>query len=238
METIRVPIAKAGKGAFIDVDQAVLESLSEADYRAVIAEGLKACLNAKMSSVGAITKMDGDELAEAKAKAMSIARKNLKDLTEGNFKFPGAAKAKADQPREVMNEAVRSAREVIRSALRAAGVPTAEWKAKDITEAAKLLVDRDPSYITKAKETLAKRVEAPAPTIDLEALGIHVDHEAIEAKKAATKAKRKETLSAAQAGRTKKAATTKSKPKASPADVIASMTSPAAGPRPAGHVHH
>jgi protein-tyrosine-phosphatase len=128
--------------------------------------------------------------------------------------------------------------DVVRDMLKAAGVILKDTSPKDITEAAKKLIDTDPSFIAKAKDELAKRKAAPAPKIDLEALGIHVDHEAIAKRQAATKAKRAETLSAAQAGRTKKTAgvgkTTKSKPKATAADVLASV----GAAKPEHHITH
>lgn len=215
-----IHITKAGKSAFLKVDDALL---SDDMLAAVIREGLKACLNAKMTKITGMKDLEGEALAKLQADAMEIAKKNLAALADGTYKFPGT-KAKATAPREVQNEAIRLAREVVRDALRAANITISHVPAKDITAAAKALVEQDESYLRKAEENLAKRKETPSVGIDLAALGIRPDPEKV-AKAEKAKAERNErakTLSATQAGKTK-ARTTKAKPKASAADVLAGL---------------
>lgn len=230
MSMIEVPITKAGKSVTITVDT---DHLSTDVYEAVMREGLKVCLNAKMTTVGPVTKLEKegrlDELAKENSAAMTIAQKNLAALTDGTFKFSGS-KAKSTESREVTNEAMRIARDVIRDQLRAANITISHVAAKDITAAAKALVERDESYIAKAKDSLAKRKEVPTDLIDLSALGLHADPAKV-AKAEAAKETRKQNLSAAQAGKVKG----RSKPKADPATVIAAAV---AGGKAPAHTHH
>ena len=229
----KIHITKAGKSAYIDVDDSVIP---EEVYAKIIAEGLKVCLNAKMTKITGMKDLEGEALAKLQADALAIAKKNLTSLLDATFKFSGT-KAKSAEPREVINEATRLAREFVRDELKAQGITISHVPAKDITAAAKALVDAEDVYgfKAKAKEALAKRAEAPAPHIDLAALGIRPDPDKV-AKAEAAKAKNTErlkTLSAKQAGQTKKVAgkATKSKPTASAADVLAGLhgsTSPGA----------
>ena len=229
---LKVPVAKAGKEAFIEVetDQIVDTTV----YEAIFLEGLKACLNSKMTKVGPVTKLEGKDLADAKATALEIAAKNLAALKDGSFKFPGA-KAKTTAPRDVMNEAVRLAREVIRDQIRAHRITISHVPAKDITTAARKLVENNPSYIAKAEAELAKRKQVPTDTIDLSALGIHADPEKV-AKAEASKAERNaraKTLSKTQAGKVKG----RTKPKADINDVLAAASAGTAGAPKAAPLH-
>lgn len=227
MATFKIPVLKAGKGVMVDVDDSVFTD--ETIYH-LIQEGLKATLNSRMAKVGAVTKLEGTELAEANAKALSIANENLTALAAGEFKFAGT-KAKGAEKRDVLNEAMRVAREHVRNMLKAAGYTISHFPPKDITAAAKQLIETDETFIAKAKETLAVRAAEPVAGIDLTALGLKPDPAKV-AKAEAAKETRKQNLSAAQAGKVK-ARTTKSKPKASVGEVLAGS---AQGPGNAAHV--
>ena len=223
----KISITKAGKDAILEVDD---QTLPDEVYAAVIAEGLKACLNAKMTKVGAVTKLEGEALAKAHAKALEIAESNLADLQKGTYKFAGR-KAKSSEPREVHTEAMRLAKDIIRDKLRANGLPMNTLSAKDLTAAAKGLVENRPDLdlIAKAKENLAKRNEVPESIIDLNKLGIDVSAaKANVAKAKAEKSERAKGLSAAKAGKTEKVAG-RQKPKA---DVISATAGQAHKPGP------
>jgi hypothetical protein len=225
----KVPITKAGKGIVLEVDIALIDDVT---LKGLIIEGLKACLNSKMASVGAVTKLEGDALAAAQAKAMTIAKDNLEALMTGKFKFAGQ-KAKAPVKREVQNEAIRLAREFVRDQIRAQGYTISHFSAKDITTAAKGKVEADPSFYARAEENLAKNA-AIETKIDLSALGLKPDPEKL-AKAEAAKVTRAQNLSKTQAGKTLPR-TTKSKPKATPGDILAGIGhGPGAS---SGAVHH
>lgn len=220
MAIVQVPIAKAGQEAHVEVNTDTF--VNDEIYLAIFAEGLKACLNSKMAKVGAVTKLEGDDLAKAHALALEIANKNLAALLDGTFKFPGQ-KSKTPEPREVVNEAMRLAKDFILDQIKAAGMKPSHIPPKDVTAAAKKLVEeKDSVYIERAKEKVAQRNAAPL-TIDLSALGIHADPEKVK-KAEDAKAKRKETLSAAQAGKTKPRVAAKAKPTADLAGVLASTS--------------
>lgn len=219
MAIVQVPIAKAGAEAQVEVNTDSF--VNDEIYLAIFAEGLKACLNSKMAKVGAVTKLEGDDLAKAHALALEIANKNLAALLDGTFKFPGQ-KSKTPEKREVINEAMRLARDFLRDQIVASGMKVSHIPPKDITAGAKNLVEQAekgtlqagvPDVLAQARENISRRTEVPATTIDLSALGIHADPEKVK-KAEDAKAKRKETLSAAQAGKTKPRVAAKAKPTA------------------------
>lgn len=218
MAIMQVHITKAGKSAVLPVNT---DDFSEDIYHEIVAAGLSVLLNSRMSKVGAVTKLEGDDLAGAQAKALAIASENLAKLADGTYKFPGQ-KAKSPEKREVLNEAIRLARDVVRDALRAANVTISHVAAKDITAAAKQLVDTDATYIAKAKENLARRNEVPTG-IDIAALGLVADPSKVAKAEAAKEARKNGPISAKQAGQVQ-ARTTKSKPKADAGAVLAGLS--------------
>lgn len=222
-------IPKAGKDATITIDDV---ELSDETLALVVKLGLETALNTKMSKVGPVTKLSGKDLDDAHALAMKIANENLAALKASEFKFPGA-KARSAEPREVINEAHRLAKEFIRDQIKAANITISHVPPKDITAAAKALCDKVPAWVDKAKESLEARKAVPSSTIDLTALGIHADPEKV-AKAAKAKEDRNlraKTLSKTQAGKV----APRAKPKADVATVIAGAV--AAGQHPKGAVH-
>lgn len=187
-----VPITKGGDKAFIQFDVSVLK---DEDYALVMAEGLKAVANARMSKVGAVTKLAGKELEDANALAMKIAAENLDKLVKGETKVRGKAKSTSDIPREVQTEARRQAREVVRNEIKRAGGKISQYAAKDITAAADQLIASDPSFVEKARVTLEARANLTS-AIDISAI-VKADPKKV-AKAAEAKASR--PLSKTQAG--------------------------------------
>ena len=194
MTKLSVPIAKGGSEAFIEVDTEI-DLVDDDMYKLVMLEGLKAILNSRMSKVGAVTKLTGDDLSGANAKAMEIAADNLNKLRNGELKAKGKA-AKSELPREVQTEARRIAREVVKNELRKAKIKPSMVAASEITKAADALIKSDPSIVEKAKANLESRSNITS-SIDLSA--IHVDPKKA-AKAAEAKAAKATTLSAKQAG--------------------------------------
>ena len=195
---ISVPITKAGKDVAIDVDTGLL---SDDMYALVMAEGLKAVLNSRMSKVGPVTKLEKegktDELAKERDLALGIAKDNLAKLLAGDIKAKSKS-AKSDLPREVQTEARRIAREIVKNQIRAAGGKPSHYAAKDITMAADEFIKSDASIVEKAKENLANR-SGIKPSVDIGTLIKESPALVAKAKEKAAKNKAP-GLSAKQAG--------------------------------------
>ena len=195
---ISVPIGKAGKDVNLDVD---VGQLSDDMYALVMAEGLKAILNSRMSKVGPVTKLEKEgkleELATNRDLALKIAQDNLTKLMAGDIKAKSKA-AKSDLPREVQTEARRIAREIVKNQIRAAGGKPSHYAAKDITLAADEFIKADASIVTKARENLANR-EGIKPAVDLSSL-IKESPQLVAKAKAKSEANKAPGLSAKQAG--------------------------------------
>ena len=80
MSVVQIPLANGGTDAFVEIDT---DALAEEDLKYVVLEGLKAICNARMSKVGAVSKLEGAELASANAAAMRIAEENKTKLCTG-----------------------------------------------------------------------------------------------------------------------------------------------------------
>lgn len=198
MNVFEVAVAKAGKDAKLTVD---VSALTDEMYELVMAEGLKTILNSRMSKVGPVTKYakEGkvDELTKAQDLALKIATDNLSKLLAGETKAKSKA-AKSDLPREIITEARRIARDIVKNQIRAAGGKPSHYSAKDITAAADEFIKNDPSIVEDAKEALAKRT-SNKPTVDIKSL-IHESPTLVAKAKAKSEANKAPGLSAKQAG--------------------------------------
>lgn len=202
MSKLQVPIPKAGKEAFLEVDTDVIPADM---YALAMMEGLKVLLNARMTSKagpGAVTKLSGDELVAAQGRAMKIAQENLDKLNHGTVKAKATKAKTSGADREVNTEARRIGRELVKNEIRKAGLKPSNVSLKEITAAADAMIAGDPSIIAKAKENLASRADLHSE-IDLSKfvdIGKAQTKDA-EAKAKAAKAKAdKPPLSSKQAG--------------------------------------
>lgn len=211
MGVLNIPIIKAG-GRTIAIDTDT--DLDDRMFKLALEEGLKVLLNAKMSKIGAQSKLEGDELAKSQDAAFEIAEKNLAAIKSGEFKKGGrsASASSTKIPREVMTEARRLAKEVIKNEIRAAGMKISHVEARDITAAANNLLETDPSYIEQAKANIeARNAIAPVNAEDesvranakskLASLGLAGESPKLRAAAEERKAKSKAVLSATQAGK-------------------------------------
>jgi len=206
-ELIRVPITKAGRNVFFDVDTDDLNEMFEknpAMMGQLVAEGLKTVLNSRMSKLAAPSKLEGAALEDNKAAALAKAQENLDDLVAGKLAKKASAKT-TGVDRVVMTEALRLAKNIVKDQLRKAKVVLAHVPAKSITDAAKIMVERTPQLIEDAKANLEERskVEVAINVAEL----VHVDPKLVkkaEEEKAERKAARQ--LSKTQAGKTEKRA--------------------------------
>ena len=190
----QVPIPKAGKGITIEVDA---DQLPLEMYARALEEGLKVLLNGRMSKI-TTSKLEGEDLAKAQTAALAIATENVEKLMAGTLTKRSGSASKTGVAREVMTEARRLAKEVVKNEIRKAGHKPSQVEAKDITAMANSLIESDPGYIEEAKENLAKRAKAPVP-VDLSGV-IQVSPRLI-AKAADKKKASKEILSKTQAGK-------------------------------------
>jgi hypothetical protein len=129
---------------------------------------------------------------------MIAAEKMSAKIMAGDIKFSGKAKA-TKVSGAVNTEAMRIARNRVKDAIKASGNRISHYTAKQISEAAKGLIEADPTILADAEAALAKRSEIPVPT-DLMAM-LKVDPKLVA--KAEARAKEK-GLSAKQAGQSTK----------------------------------
>jgi hypothetical protein len=166
-------------------------------YREALLQGLKALAERAMSK---ITKEAYPNDAERKAAIKAKAEANIQDMYDGKTKITGRAAA-AKPKGAVMTEAMRLARNLVKDAMKANKIKISTVKASEITNAAKVLLESDPSIIATAEANLAARSASPAK-IDIASL-IKVDPELVaKAEAKAAKAKADKPLSAKQAGKT------------------------------------
>jgi len=195
MSTMNIKVTKAGKSLEVN-----LQDLPDEAYQFVLQKGLEALLNARMSKV--LTKdLEGEKLADAQSAALKIAEENLANLKAGKItKVRGGAKdANGNKvAANVMTEARRLAKEVVKNEIRAAGMKISHVEASVITKAANELIAADPSFIENAKANIEAR-SAVKSAINIADL-VHESPKLV-AKAEAAKAERKTQLSAKQAGK-------------------------------------
>lgn len=196
MATLDVAITK-GKST-LSVDTA---NFSDAMFEYIVARGLHDILNDGMSKV---TAKDYPDEEARKAKAMEIAAERLTQLTDGTLKLKGQKKAKSGESREVMTEARRLAKALVKDAIKASGQKIAHFEPKDITTYANGLLESEQGaeILAMARANIAERSKVPAG-IDIG--GLLKPSPKMVAKAEAEKAKKKSQLSAKQAGMTAKA---------------------------------
>ena len=195
MSTMNIKVTKAGKSLEVN-----LQDLPDEAYQFVLQKGLEALLNARMSKV--LTKdLEGEKLADAQSAALKIAEENLANLKAGKItKARGGAKdANGNKvAANVMTEARRLAKEVVKNEIRAAGMKISHVEASVITKAANELIAADPSFIENAKANIEAR-SAVKSAINIADL-VHESPKLL-AKAEAAKAERKTQLSVKQGGK-------------------------------------
>lgn len=174
-------------------------------YKMVMAEGLKAIINAVgMSKIlPGVTKLEGKAKEERIAAIMNQANANVKSLYDGTIK-KGGKKAKTSGA--VATEAMRLAKMLVKDHIRNSGQKIGAYSAKEITEAAKKVLEGNPRLVQQAEANLAERAAEAKTTggLDLTALfGAKASSDEVKAKPKTPpkpKAKGEKVLSAKQAG--------------------------------------
>jgi hypothetical protein len=183
---LKVPVVK-GK-SYLEVSP---NDLPEHVYREVILQGLKVLLNRGQTK---ITKGAYPDAEDLKAAAMEAAETTLQNMYDGKIRVTGGAKSDKI-PREVMTEARRIARNLVKEELKKAGVKVSYVESSEITKAANALLATDPTIIAEAQEEVEKRAKKKVK-IDIGTIPLS------EKRMKAAEAKRADkTVSAAKAGK-------------------------------------
>lgn len=189
-------IAK-GEQSWVEV---CLEQLPVEEYQIILQLGLEARINSTgFSKIEKAKDQDGVEAA------MEVAAQNIEKLYKGELRAPiGLAgmkkKAKTVSDRAVGSEALRLAKEEIKDRIRAAGEKVSHYLPKDITKAAKDLLEDDefgPPIWAAAEKVVQERnkekdkaAQATAKKGDakgiLSAMGIKVNAEMVKKAEAKT----------------------------------------------------
>ena len=166
--------------------------LPEHVYREIVAQGWKVVLNRGMTK---ITKEAYPDPETLRAKAMEVAEANLEAMYAGKIRITGSKAAGDKVPREVMTEARRIARSLVKETLEAAGRKVSYVALAEITKAANALIAEEDWIIKQAYDEVenrsTKRVKLDISTIPEDAKRV----KAAEAKRA------DKVLSAQKAGK-------------------------------------
>lgn len=193
---MRIPVTKSGGTVEIDTS-----AIPQDVYEAALAEGLKALVNKGMSKI-TLKDLEGADLAKAKAAAQAKAEDNAKAILDGSIKLPGR-KSRTKEPAEVMAEARRLAKNLVKDELKKANIRLKDVASKDLTAWAKNVLDSNPELIAEARANVEARKESKlAGTINLKGL-VGASFDTLKAEGEAAKAKaveRGKQLSAKQAG--------------------------------------
>lgn len=190
---MKVPCTK-GKG-FVEIWTG---KLPDNVYQEALLQGLKVIVNRGGTKITKEAYPNADEL---KAKAMEHAEAQVQNMYAGKIRIMGAKTDKISGA--VMTEARRLARNLVKDEMKRQGIKVSYVEASEITKAANALITSQPEIVEQAKAMLAERDEKAAGIkIKLaEVTGTIQISPKKQAKAEAEKAKAKEQLSAAKAGK-------------------------------------
>jgi hypothetical protein len=123
-------------------------------------QGLKTLVNRGQSK---ITVKELGDAETVKKEAMLAAEKQKEKILSGDIKFSGKAKA-TKVSGAVNTEAMRIARNRVKDAIKASGKRISHYTAKDISAAAKSLIEADPSILADAEAAITLRSKTPVAT--------------------------------------------------------------------------
>lgn len=148
---LKIPVVK-GK-TFIEVNTA---DFPIHVYKEIIIQGCKVLLNRGQTK---LTKSAYPDEAKLKEAAMEAAEATLQNMYDGKIRMSGGAKSDK-VPREVMTEARRIARTLVKDELKRSGVKVSYVESSEITKAANVLLADNPQILEQAKEEVEKRAAA------------------------------------------------------------------------------
>lgn len=195
---VDVPITKVkGESVSVNFDELPIEV-----YKEMLFLGAKEYVNkVGMSKIGAgLTKLEGTELEKAQKAVVAQAQKNVNDMNSGKIKYHGEAKSATKVSGAVNTEAMRLAKNLVKDAMKKAGLKISHTPASEITAAAKVVLGNMPDLYKTAEANLEARAATPIVGIDIKSL-VKADPELVAKADAAKAAKKKTgTISAKQAG--------------------------------------
>lgn len=196
-QIVRISITKSG--GYIELNTAVMP---QEVYEAALLEGLKILANKGMSKI-TLKGLEGAELDKAKAAAQAKGEENAAAIMDGSIKLPGR-KAKSKESAEVMTEARRLAKNLVKDELKRNNIRMKDVASKDLTAWAKAVLEGNPELITEARANVEARKESKlAGQINVAGLLGQNKFDTLKAEGEAAKAKaveRGKQLSAKQAG--------------------------------------
>jgi hypothetical protein len=152
MGVMKVPIPGA-KGEFVEYDT---EKLPQETYEYALLLGLKALTGRGMSGKN-FDKKD-------RAQVIARAKQNVEDAYAGKTRIVGSTATKVTGL--VKTEAMRLAKTIIKDEIKRQGYKISSYEAKEITDAAKALLEQDPSIYETAEANIKARSESK-PKVDL-----------------------------------------------------------------------
>ncbi len=207
-EIISIPVVKAKESIDIDVKR-----LPDNVYAEVIFQGLKQVLNRNQTKLVAKAYSDAEAkkagydsaAAHLHADALKASAKNLEEMYAGKIRSSSGTKS-TKLSGEVKDEAMRLARTLVKQAIKSAKGKVGDYAASEITKAAKVFLERDPSIVAMAQKNVEERNAKKIEGVNLaQIISVSADRvKAREDKAAKAKAKKadKAPLSAAKAGQT------------------------------------
>ncbi len=200
MPTImNIPISK-GVGLVLpfDIDELAGEDFPVEVYKEIVYHGLKQVFNRGMSGgqdkLGSAKGLDGEDLKEANAALLAKAEENVAAMRAGKLRLTsGAGKAKTKGvDRAIVTIAMRRARDLIKDALKRDGKKPSTVPAKDITAAAKAMLEGEdgPELLAEATE-LYNTMQAKESKFKIDVSGITVDPKLVEKAEKAKETKKK-----------------------------------------------
>lgn len=189
--TLTIPVVKSKGTVQLDTGTIPVEY-----YKEALAQGLKVIVNGGASKINKETYTDPKELMAA---AQALAEKRVAEMMAGTLKLRGKAEA-GKTPHVVMTEARRLARDLVKTAMKNAGLRLSHYKSSEITEAANAMIAQDASLIKMAEANIEARGKLHVP---FDPSKIHADPGLVAKaeKEAAAKKVAKVSLSALQAGK-------------------------------------
>lgn len=196
MAIMRIPVPKA-KGQFVEIDTS---ALGDEMYAEAVYQGLKQMIGRGFSKIG---KAQYPVEAELSAAAVAKADDNVKAILASDTKTikPTGTPKGPKVSGAINTEAMRLARNLVKDQIKAQGLKISHYEAAEITKAAKVLIENDPSIVEMATANLAERAKKIEGTAKVDIASIIAASPKLIAA-AEAKKKGSGTLSAKQAGKT------------------------------------
>ena len=137
--------------AFLDVDTS---QFNEEMYSGCFMHGLIPTLCKGLDKIKT-QGLEGEELEKAQQAAMDLAQENLQKLYDGEFRFTRAKAKKISG--KVRTEALRDAKVVAKSVIRASGEKISHYTARQITEMAEYILEQNPDMLEEARKRLEEQ---------------------------------------------------------------------------------